>query len=166
MLFPCSDAGDLLFCGRKWIDPADPEGRTKLDLHHFNLCALFPEFAAACPHDRFIAAIAAVTESWARPTQAVEPARCRTIADFAPDSPALSSSSVGPRRVAGESANADPPTGDAESTAELSVAGSEEELASTSARGRADVETEGGQARSCAEAIAQTRGQKKRRKSG
>ena len=55
--FPYSDAGSWLFCGRKWIDPADPDGRDKLDLHHFNLCALFPPFAAACPRDRFIDAM-------------------------------------------------------------------------------------------------------------
>jgi hypothetical protein len=58
----CSDAGDWLFCGRRWIDPADPDGRTKLDIHYHNLCALYPSFAAACSHDRFLSAVAAVVE--------------------------------------------------------------------------------------------------------
>ena len=85
---PYSDAGSWLFCGRKWIDPADPDGRDKLDIHHFNLCVLFPPFAAACPHDRFVDAIATVAESWSQPMRAVADAgRCRTLADFAPDSP-------------------------------------------------------------------------------
>ena len=88
MPFPCSDAGDLLFCGRKWIDPADPDGRTKLDLHHYNLCALFPAFAAACPRAQFLSTVAAVAESWSRPMKDIADAgRCRTIADFAPDDP-------------------------------------------------------------------------------
>ena len=89
---PNSEAGSWFFCGRKWIDPTDPDGRDKLDIHHFNLCVLFPAFAEACPRARFIDAIAAVSESWSRPMRAVaETARCRTIADFAPDSPPMGS---------------------------------------------------------------------------
>ena len=61
-----SDAGNWLFGGRKWIDPADPDGRTKLELHHNNLCLLYPAFAAACPCDRFIESVAAVIDRWSR----------------------------------------------------------------------------------------------------
>jgi hypothetical protein len=61
-----SDAGDWLFSGRKWIDPSDPDGRTKLDLHHHNLCLLYPAFAAACSCDELVAAVAAVIERWSR----------------------------------------------------------------------------------------------------
>ncbi len=53
----CSDAGNWHFSGRKWIDPADPDGRIKLELHHNNLCLLYPAFAAACSCDRFIEAV-------------------------------------------------------------------------------------------------------------
>ena len=62
----CSDAGNWLFCGRKWIDPADPDGRAKLELHHHNLSVLFPAFASACPLERFIAAVAGVIDRWSR----------------------------------------------------------------------------------------------------
>ena len=61
-----SDAGNWLFSGRKWIDPADPDGRTKLELHHNNLCLLYPAFAAACSCDRLIEAVAAVIDRWSR----------------------------------------------------------------------------------------------------
>ena len=154
-----SDAGDLLFCGRKWIDPADPDGRTKLDLHHFNLCALFPAFAAACPHTRFIAAITAVTESWSRPIKAVaEPALCRTIADFAPDSPVLPPPSSNPRRTASKKAIAEQPTGGSEST-------TGRQLASGSAEQRAECKAGRRAAASAAAADVLPRVQKRRRKS-
>ncbi len=68
--FHVSDAGNWLFCGRKWIDPADPDGRTKLDLHHDNLCILFPAFAAACSRDRLIEAVTAVIERKSRHSSA------------------------------------------------------------------------------------------------
>jgi hypothetical protein len=61
-----SDAGNWLFSGRNWIDPADPDGRTKLELHHNNLCLLYPAFAAACSCDRLIEAVAAVIDRWSR----------------------------------------------------------------------------------------------------
>ncbi len=61
-----SDAGNWLFSGRKWIDPSDPDGRTKLDLHHNNLRLLYPAFAAACSCDRLIEAVASVIERWSR----------------------------------------------------------------------------------------------------
>jgi hypothetical protein len=60
----CSDAGNWLFTGRRWINPSDQDGRTKLDLHHNNLCLLYPAFAAACSCDRLIDAVAAVVERW------------------------------------------------------------------------------------------------------
>jgi hypothetical protein len=105
---PRSDAGNWVHCGRKWIDPADPDGRTKLDLHHFNLCFLFPAFAQACPHARFVAAIAAVAESWSRPMKDIaNAARCRTIADFAPPPPP----SLDPSTEAGAWASDGPPAG-------------------------------------------------------
>ncbi len=61
-----SDAGNWLFCGRKWIDPADPDGRAKLDLHYHNLSILFPAFTSACSLDRLVDAVAAVIDSWSR----------------------------------------------------------------------------------------------------
>jgi hypothetical protein len=53
----CSDAGNWFFSGRKWINPADPDGHTKLELHHNNLCLLYPAFAAACTCNRFVEAV-------------------------------------------------------------------------------------------------------------
>ncbi len=50
----CSDAGNRLFCGREWIDPVDPDGRTLLEIHYQNLSILFSAFAAACARERFI----------------------------------------------------------------------------------------------------------------
>jgi hypothetical protein len=83
----CSDAGNWLFCGRKWIDPADPDGRTLLELHHHNLSILFPAFAAACSRDRFIDAVAGVIESWSRQTAAAAAAgRCPSVVDIPPSS--------------------------------------------------------------------------------
>jgi hypothetical protein len=67
-----SDAGNWLFSGRKWINPADPDGRTKLDLHYDNLCLLFPAFAAACSRDQLIEAVSAVIERWSRHGAAAE----------------------------------------------------------------------------------------------
>ncbi len=66
LLNNCSDAGNWLFSGRKWIDPTNPDGRTKLNIHHHNLCLLYPAFAAACSCDRLIAAVSAVIERWSR----------------------------------------------------------------------------------------------------
>jgi hypothetical protein len=71
-LVECSDAGNWLFCGRRWMDPADPDGRITLDLHYHNLCALFPAFAAACSNDRFIGAVTAVIDSWSRHAAAAD----------------------------------------------------------------------------------------------
>ena len=83
----CSDAGNWLFCGRKWIDPADPDGRTKLELHHHNLSILFPAITAACSRDRFIDAVAAVIESWSRQTAAAAAAGRRpSVVDIPPSS--------------------------------------------------------------------------------
>jgi hypothetical protein len=115
-----SDAGSWFFRGRKWIDPAIPDGRAKLDLHHFNLCTLFPPFAEACPHARFIDAIATAAESWSRPMRAVaEAGRCRTIADFAPDSPPNHDTAM----AEGAGASADPSV---EETGGASAVGSED----------------------------------------
>ncbi len=82
-----SDAGNWLFCGRRWIDPSDPDGRIKLDLHYHNLCALFPAFATDCSHDRFIGAVSAVIDSWSRHAEAesdppsVDPTREEVVDD-------------------------------------------------------------------------------------
>jgi hypothetical protein len=62
----CSDAGNWLFCGRRWINPADPDGRAKLDLHYDNLSILFPAFTTSCSLDRLIDAVSAVINSWSR----------------------------------------------------------------------------------------------------
>ena len=80
------DAGDWLFCGRKWIDPADPDGRTKLDLHHHNLSILFPAFASACPRERFLAAVAGVIERWSQhPSAATAAETDLPVADVVPE---------------------------------------------------------------------------------
>ncbi len=81
----CSDAGNWLFCGRKWIDPADPDGRAKLDLHHYNLSVLFPGFASACSLDRFIDAVAAVINSWSNHAAATNFEESSPSADFGPE---------------------------------------------------------------------------------
>ena len=86
----CSDAGNWLFCGRKWIDPADPDGRAKLDLHHYNLSVLFPGFASACSLDRFIDAVAAVIDSWSRHAAATDFEESSPSADFGSDDAAES----------------------------------------------------------------------------
>ncbi len=72
LFIQCSDAGNWLFCGRKWIDPADPDGRTKLELHHNNLCLLYPAFAAVCSCDSLIEAVTAVFERWSRHSAAAD----------------------------------------------------------------------------------------------
>jgi hypothetical protein len=78
----CSDAGNWLFSGRTWIDPADPDGRAKLDLHYDNLSILFPAFTASCSLDRLIDAVAAVVHSWSRHFgNAARPMRSRGTAD-------------------------------------------------------------------------------------
>ena len=93
----CSDAGNWLFCGRKWIDPADPDGRTLLELHHHNLSILFPAFAAACSRDRFIDAVAGVIESWSRQTAAAAAAGRRpSVVDIPPSSHTATDSDASP----------------------------------------------------------------------
>jgi uncharacterized membrane protein YgcG len=84
-----SVAGNWLFSGRCWIDPSDPEGFTKLDLHYHNLRTLFPDLTIACPPDRFVGAVAAVGRSWAyhAAAHAAGIADSTSIADFAPLSP-------------------------------------------------------------------------------
>jgi hypothetical protein len=69
-LLSCSDAGHWLFSGRKWIDPADLDGRTMLDLHYHNLSILFPAFAAACSRDRLVDAVAGIIDRWSHHSSA------------------------------------------------------------------------------------------------
>ena len=69
----CSSAGNWLFRGRKWIDPADPDGRTMLQIHHHNLSILFPAATAACSLGRFIDAVAAVAGAWSGQSEAALP---------------------------------------------------------------------------------------------
>jgi hypothetical protein len=118
----CSDAGNWLFCGRKWIDPADPDGRTKLELHHHNLSILFPAFTSACSLDCFIDAVTAVTDSWSRHTEAAaEGGRCSSVVDISPSHSATESNAASPsgaHRTARDSdcsllaAGPDPDSGD------------------------------------------------------
>jgi hypothetical protein len=93
----CSDAGNWLFSGRKWIDPADPDGRTMLELHHHNLSILFPAFTAACSLDRLIDALATVIDSWSRHTDAAtEAGRCSSVVEIAPSLTATDSDTASP----------------------------------------------------------------------
>jgi hypothetical protein len=98
LLAATSDAGNWLFCGRKWIDPADPDGLIKLDIHYHNLCTLFPAFPAACSHSRFIGAVAAVIDSWSPHAAAAheEAGLGPPAADFAPKDTADDSGLVQP----------------------------------------------------------------------
>jgi hypothetical protein len=82
MLYQCSDAGNRHFRGRKWIDPADPDGRTKLEFHHQNLSILFPAFASACPQERFIAAVAGVVDRWLHGSSAVIAGSLQEIVNY------------------------------------------------------------------------------------
>ncbi len=85
-LLDFSDAGNWLFSGRKWIDPADPDGRAMLDLHHHNLSLLFPAFAAACSRDRLADAVADVIARWSHRPRAATPGECELEPAWA-DSP-------------------------------------------------------------------------------
>ena len=99
-------AGNWLFSGRRWLDPADQDGITKLRLNYHNLCNLFPAFAAACPASRFIAAVADVADSWRRhaAVRISGIAGFMSIADFGPAAPP-SDDACAP--VVGESTTAD-----------------------------------------------------------
>ncbi len=80
-----------------------------LDLHHHNLCILFPAFAAACTHDRFIDAVTAVTDSWSR-RAAAEPAGSDTPSAAASPGSNLSHS-PGPADSPGPAQEMPGPTG-------------------------------------------------------
>ena len=100
LVISCSDAGNWLFRGRRWIDPADPDGRTMLELHHHNLSILFPSFTAACSLDRFIDVVAAVVDSWSRQADiAAEGRRCWPVVDVASSRTAIDSDSASPSEV-------------------------------------------------------------------
>ena len=58
-------AGNWLFRGRRWLDPANPEDRNALNVNYDRICIQFPEFEAACRRDKFIAALGAVAGRWA-----------------------------------------------------------------------------------------------------
>ena len=52
-------AGEWLFCDRRWLNPADPVDRARLESGYVALCADFPEFAA-CPRRAFLTRLAEV----------------------------------------------------------------------------------------------------------
>ena len=64
-LILCRSAGNWLFRGRRWLDPADPDDRAAILSNYERLCTLFPPFGIACKLDKLIAALGTVTRRWA-----------------------------------------------------------------------------------------------------
>ena len=75
-------AGTWLFADRSWLDPADIDDHTALEVNYDNLCLLFPTFAAACRLDRFLEVLADVSGSWQRRLRTAGTMPCISIADF------------------------------------------------------------------------------------
>ena len=65
-MYALSTAGNWLFAGRRWLDPDHPDDRAALDVNYGNLALLFPDFAAACPEERFMETLSEVSRSWRR----------------------------------------------------------------------------------------------------
>ncbi len=55
----CRAAGHGMFCDRRWLSPANPADRARLESGYVALCEEFPEFAA-CPRYAFLARLAEV----------------------------------------------------------------------------------------------------------
>ena len=58
-----SAAGNRVFAGRRWLDPADAADRAHLATGYDRLAEAFPDFPAACPRDRFLQALADASAS-------------------------------------------------------------------------------------------------------
>jgi hypothetical protein len=65
-----SSAGNWIFGNRRWLNPANPYDRARLDAGYDALCAAFPAFAA-CPRAHFLACIAGVASTHHRPLQGI-----------------------------------------------------------------------------------------------
>jgi hypothetical protein len=65
-----SSAGNWIFSNRRWLNPANPYDRARLDASYDALCAAFPAFAA-CPRAHFLACIAGVASTHHRPLQGI-----------------------------------------------------------------------------------------------
>jgi hypothetical protein len=72
-----------------------------LDLHHDNLCILFPGFASACSRDRFIDTIAAVIDRWSRNSAAADCEGGPPSADCTPEEESSPSADFTPEDAAG-----------------------------------------------------------------
>lgn len=61
-----STAGHWVFSGRRWLDPEDPEDRSRLQARYLDLCAKFPTIDPTCDADRLLAVLSSFQRSWAR----------------------------------------------------------------------------------------------------
>ena len=60
-----SVAGNWLFSGRRWRNPAAVDDRAALSAGYNNIVAAFPAFSC-CPRDRFLKVVGEVCASWSR----------------------------------------------------------------------------------------------------
>eukprot|EP00292_Cryptomonas_paramecium_P023458 CAMPEP_0113697362 /NCGR_PEP_ID=MMETSP0038_2-20120614/22093_1 /TAXON_ID=2898 /ORGANISM="Cryptomonas paramecium" /LENGTH=187 /DNA_ID=CAMNT_0000620367 /DNA_START=33 /DNA_END=592 /DNA_ORIENTATION=+ /assembly_acc=CAM_ASM_000170 len=57
------DAGDLVFCRRRWLRPSNPADRQVLERNYESLCFAFPCFSS-CPLPTFLDTLENVAASW------------------------------------------------------------------------------------------------------
>ena len=63
--FDCRSAGNWLFRGRRWLDPADPKDCVTVQSNYELLCFRFPHFGTVCTMAKLMEALGSVAKRWA-----------------------------------------------------------------------------------------------------
>lgn len=65
------DAGNWVFCRRRWVDSSSTESLSKLIHNYDDLCSRFPAYSRGCSQAEFVRIVSAVSAKWRLSTDAL-----------------------------------------------------------------------------------------------